>query len=168
MFPACLAWWGSWLWLLGTKGVHTNNGDFVLRALTQLRPFEQGGFGGKSEGISSSQNTANAQPTGSPSSCFPRNMPLFSPAKKELQHELSTTRWALLNLSFEHMPLSLDTQMENQFVQEQCFWTLLSTGLLTKQQAKNRLFCRICESYLDGISFESWYSKISLEHHVLH
>lgn len=59
VLPVYLVRWGPRLRLLGTKGVRINNGNFLPGALTQLRLSEQGEFGGNSEGMSPSRDTAN-------------------------------------------------------------------------------------------------------------
>lgn len=84
-------------------------------------------FGGQWGGISPSRDTANAQPAGNPTSCFPKNTQLFSDANKGFQLELSTT-YELCSTY-----LSTNTQKENQFVQEQCFWILLANNTASKE-----------------------------------
>lgn len=149
-----------------TKGIHLNNGNFLPGAFTQLSSCKKGKFGGKSEGTVPQRDTAKAQPTGNTNSCFPRNIQLFSTANKFPARVIHHSQ-ALFNVPLEHIPLSPHTQKENSFAQERCFRTLLPEVCLIKQRAKNSEFSWIYESYLDGVYFESWHSKISLEHYSL-
>lgn len=162
-FPEYVLQRGPWLWLLGAKGaVIRYTGNFLPGALTQLRSSKQGKFGSKSEGLRPSGDTANAQPTGNPTSCLPRSLQFFFHSRQVLPARATHHLRALLSISFKCMPRSPHTQKENPFVQDQCFRTLLSKGLLIRQQAKNMPFCWIYESDLDGVSCDSWHSKTSL------
>lgn len=62
-----------------------------------------------------------------PTSCFPKNTQLFSAAYKGSQLELSTT-YELCSVY-----LSTNMQKENQFVQERCFWILLTNNAASKE-----------------------------------
>lgn len=59
-FHCNLDQWGPWLWLLGTKGVHINEGNLLPGLLIQLRSSKQGKFGRNSEGISPPKDTGDA------------------------------------------------------------------------------------------------------------
>lgn len=61
---------------------YINNGNFLPGALTQLNSSKQGKFGGKSGGTIPQRDAAKAQPGGNTSSCFPRDIQLFSTANK--------------------------------------------------------------------------------------
>lgn len=94
--------------LLDTKEKHINNANFLPGALTQLSSSKQGKFGGKSERVIPQRNAAKAQPAGNTSSCFPRDIQLFSTANKFPARVIHHSQ-ALFNASLEHMPLTTHT-----------------------------------------------------------
>lgn len=95
--------------LLDTKEKHINNGNFLQGVLTQLSSSKQGKFGGKSEGIIPQRDAAKTQPAGNTSSCFPRDIQLFSTANK-FPARVTHHSQALFNVPLEHMPLTTHTE----------------------------------------------------------
>lgn len=108
---------------LDTEGIHINNGNFLPGALTQLNSSKQGKFGGKSEGIIPQRDAAKAHPGGNTSSCFPRDIQLFSTAKSS-QHDyppLTSPVQCILGTHASHHTHRRKTNLHGNGVLGLCF-----------------------------------------------